>query len=86
MSCFMCKVANINIFSSIIIFFRNLRGAIVELNSLCDKLRKQRNNLTNLSDTLQNNCEELDGLLADKNQELEVRRKVLEKNDRRKDR
>ncbi|EDO63509.1 AGAP004753-PB [Anopheles gambiae str. PEST] len=64
---------------------KNLRGAIVELNSLCDKLRKQRNNLTNLSDTLQNNCEELDGLLADKNQELEVRRKVLEKNDRRKD-
>uniref|UniRef100_A0A182JS44 Kinetochore protein Nuf2 N-terminal domain-containing protein n=1 Tax=Anopheles christyi TaxID=43041 RepID=A0A182JS44_9DIPT len=64
---------------------KNLRCEIAELNSLYDKLQKRRTNLTNIYDGLQKNCEELEVLVGQKNQELQVRRRVLEKNGRKND-
>uniref|UniRef100_A0A182P5Z7 Uncharacterized protein n=1 Tax=Anopheles epiroticus TaxID=199890 RepID=A0A182P5Z7_9DIPT len=64
---------------------KNLRAEIVELNALYDKLQKESKDLSNFLDALRENCVEIEALVAEKNQEVEVRRRVLEKKDRKND-
>uniref|UniRef100_A0A182MUI0 Uncharacterized protein n=1 Tax=Anopheles culicifacies TaxID=139723 RepID=A0A182MUI0_9DIPT len=61
---------------------KNLRNEIIELGTLYDKLQKQHISLLNVSDALQTNCKEVETFIAEKSQELDIRRKVIEKSDR----
>ncbi|XP_053665713.1 coiled-coil domain-containing protein 186-like [Anopheles marshallii] len=64
---------------------KNLRKELIELNTLYDKLQKQHTSLMNVSDGLQENCKEIEALIAEKKQELDIRTKVSEKSDRKND-
>ncbi|XP_050076254.1 uncharacterized protein LOC126563652 [Anopheles maculipalpis] len=64
---------------------KNLRNELAELNALYEKLRKQQNNLMNISDNLEKSCKDIDAIIEEKTQELDVRRKVLAKSDRKTD-
>uniref|UniRef100_A0A182R9V4 Kinetochore protein Nuf2 N-terminal domain-containing protein n=1 Tax=Anopheles funestus TaxID=62324 RepID=A0A182R9V4_ANOFN len=61
---------------------KNLRIDLTELNNLYDKLQKQYSTLMSFSDGLQKNCNDVEALIAEKNQELNVRKKVSEKSER----
>uniref|UniRef100_A0A182WCK6 Kinetochore protein Nuf2 N-terminal domain-containing protein n=1 Tax=Anopheles minimus TaxID=112268 RepID=A0A182WCK6_9DIPT len=64
---------------------KNLRNELTELSTWYDKLQKQQHSLMNVLNALQTNCKEIETFITEKNQELEVRRKILTKSDMKQD-
>uniref|UniRef100_A0A182NNC0 Kinetochore protein Nuf2 N-terminal domain-containing protein n=1 Tax=Anopheles dirus TaxID=7168 RepID=A0A182NNC0_9DIPT len=64
---------------------KNIRSELADLKKVCEKFKTQLGSLMSTSDTLHKNCIEIETLVEEKQQELEIRKKVLQKSVRKND-
>ncbi|XP_058123756.1 uncharacterized protein LOC131281531 [Anopheles ziemanni] len=65
--------------------WKTIRSDVEQLTSLCDKAEIKFNGLLSMADTLNSNCTEIEMHLEERQQELCVRQKVLDKSKKRND-